>query len=110
MRSLLLLVVAMGLTACKGDRVKCEQAARNFATLTFWKKTDAELALLPVAEQKLAREKKLSTFTNELEKDVDFYTQQCVSANNTEQIDCMIAAKTAEQVAKCADVATNADK
>ena len=103
MRCALLLVVA--LSACKGDRTKCEAAARNYATLMYWKKADAEIAALPAAEQELARKKKLSAFTNELETKIDFVTEQCVSANNDEQVDCMIAAKTADEVGKCADPA-----
>lgn len=93
------------LFGCKGDRDKCEKAARNYAELMYWKKANAEIAALPAAEQPLARQKKLSAFTNELETSIDFVTEQCVSANNEEQVECMIAAKTAEAVAKCADPA-----
>jgi hypothetical protein len=100
----LLLAAAIALAACKGDPQKCDQAARNYATLTYWKRTDAEIARLPDAQQHLARSKKLSEFANGLEKDIDFFVQQCVSANNDDQVDCMIAAKTAEEVAKCADL------
>jgi len=93
------------LPACKGDPQKCEQAARNYATLMYWKRTDAELALLPPDKQASARKRKLSEFTNALEKDIDFFTQQCVSANNDTQVDCMIAAKTADEVTRCAELA-----
>ncbi|MGN6105190.1 MAG: hypothetical protein ACTHU0_08805 [Kofleriaceae bacterium] len=99
------LLLSFALAACKGDPQKCEQAARNYATLTFWKKADAEIAKLPAAEQELARKKKLSEFTNALERDIDFFVGQCQSANNDDQVDCMIAAKTAEQVQACADPA-----
>lgn len=97
--------LALQLGACKGDRTKCEKAARNYAELMYWKQANAELAALPEAEREEARKKKLSAFTNELESNIDFVTEQCVSANNDEQVDCMIAAKTAEAVAKCADPA-----
>jgi hypothetical protein len=92
-------------TACKGDKQKCEQAARNYAELMFWKKANTEINALPEAERDLARKKKMSAFTNELENNIDFITEQCVSANNEKQVECMIAAKTAEAVAKCADPA-----
>ena len=91
--------------ACKGDKQKCEQASRNYAELMFWKKANIEIEALPEAQRSLARQKKLSEYTNELENSIDFITEQCVSANNDEQVDCMIAAKTAEQVTKCADPA-----
>ncbi|MBA3502787.1 MAG: hypothetical protein M4D80_39690 [Myxococcota bacterium] len=92
-------------TACKGDQQKCEQAARNYAELVYWKKANAEIDALPESERKLARQKKLSAFTNELENSIGFITEQCVSANNEEQVDCMIKAKTFEAVTKCADPA-----
>jgi outer membrane murein-binding lipoprotein Lpp len=96
---------AFGLTGCKGDQKKCEEAARNYAQLVYWKKANAELDALPESERSLARQKKLSSFTNELENSIGFITEQCVSANNEEQVDCMIKAKTAEEVTKCADPA-----
>lgn len=99
-----LLAIAL-LGACRGNAQKCEQAARNYATLMYWKKADAEIAKLPVDQQELAREKKLSLFTNELEKDIDFFVRQCQSANNDDQVDCMIAAKTADAAKKCAELA-----
>lgn len=106
MRAALVLVIAsaVSLGACKGDAQQCEKAARNYATLVYWKKADAELAKLPEAERALARKKKLSEFTNELEKDIDFFVSQCQSANNDDMVDCMIAAKTAEAAQKCADL------
>ena len=101
----LVIFAALLAPACKGDKNKCEQAARNYAELMFWKKANAEIESLPEAERSLARQKKLSAFTNELEGNIDFITQQCVSANNEEQVDCMIKSKTAEEVQKCADPA-----
>src|SRR5512139_2625859 len=87
---------ALALTGCKGDKQKCEQAARNYAELMFWKKANAEIDALPEAQRDEARKKKMSTFTNELENNIDFITAHCVSANNPEPVDCIIKAKTAE--------------
>ncbi|HEU0032276.1 MAG TPA: hypothetical protein VFQ53_16710 [Kofleriaceae bacterium] len=106
MRTVVLaLALALATAACKGDAQKCEQAARNYATLTFWKGANAEIEKAPPAQRDALRKKKLSAFTNELEANIDFYVQQCQSANNDDQVDCMIAAKTAEDVAKCAEPA-----
>lgn len=104
MRAVLVLALAFA-GGCKGDAKKCEAAARNYATLTYWQKADAEIEKLPEAERAKARRRKLGEFTNALENGIDVRVQQCQSANNDTQIDCMIAAKTAEQVAKCADPA-----
>ena len=38
---------------------------------------------------------------------VGVVTSQCQSANNEEQIDCMIAAKTGEEALECADLVVN---
>ncbi|MBS1121748.1 MAG: hypothetical protein H6Q90_3976 [Deltaproteobacteria bacterium] len=107
MRAVLLLTV-LALTACKGDPVKCEQASRNFATLTYWSKANAEIAKLPPEQRQAMRKRKLGDFTNELETRIDLIVSQCQSANNEEQIDCMIAAKTAEQALACAELAPDA--
>ena len=98
----LVLAAAIFVTACRGDAQKCEQACRNVYTLTYWQRADAEIAKLPQEQRKLERQKRLSDFTNRLEMGVDTCTTQCQSANNDEQIDCMIAAKTAEQAIACA--------
>jgi len=105
MRLAVLFVLITSGAACKADAQRCEQAARNFATLTFWKTANAEIEKEPADKRAGLRKKKLSLFTNELETSIDSIVQQCQSANNDEQIDCMIAAKTAEQALECADPA-----
>ncbi len=108
MRLLAVLAIAFAsLAGCKGDREKCEQAARNYATLTYWKRVNAEIAQLPEAKRDGVRKKKVSEFTNELETKIDTVVSQCQSANNEEQIDCMIAAKTAEAAIECAEQVSN---
>lgn len=89
---------------CKGDAKKCEDAARNFATLVYWKSAEETIAKAPPAEREKIRKQKVSAFANELEKEIDFFVRQCVAANNDDQVDCMIAAKTADQALKCAEL------
>jgi len=98
---LVLLVLGSGLAACKGDRNKCEQACRNYGTLVYWKKIDAELAALPEKDRDAHRRKRLGEFSSLLENGVDHCINQCTSANNDEQTDCMINAKTADVAEKC---------
>jgi hypothetical protein len=102
---LVVLYVILALAACKGDAQRCEQAARNFATLTFWKKAEVEIAQAPADRRATMRKKKLAQFTNEMETRIELVVRQCQSANNTDQIDCMIEAKTAEEALECADLA-----
>jgi hypothetical protein len=96
------LLIALG--ACKADKQKCENAARNFATLTYWEKAEQEIAAVPADKREALRKKKLSQFTAELETRIDVVVSQCQSANNDEQIDCMIAAKTGSAALQCADL------
>ena len=101
-RLALLLVLSISvLGACKGDRNKCEAACRNFFTLTYWKKADAEIAALPAAEREAAKKKKLSEFANMIEDGVEMCVNQCSSANNDDQIDCLTKAKTADEAQAC---------
>lgn len=101
MRIAVLLVLAI--TACRGDAQRCEQACRNYATLVYWDKANADIAAKPPAERKLARQRKLSEFTNSLESEIDTCTSQCQSANNDTQVGCMIDAKTAKDARACVD-------
>lgn len=87
--------------ACKGDMQKCEQACRNYGTLLYWQISDAEVAKAPPAERDALRKRKLGEFEAKLEGGVDMCVSQCQSANNDKDIDCMIAAKTADQVKAC---------
>jgi hypothetical protein len=106
MRLLALLVTCAAFAAagCKADREKCEQATRNYATLTFWAQAEPLIAKAPPDKRAALRKEKLACFTYELENKVDVVVTQCMSANNDEQIDCMIAAKTADQALACAEL------
>ena len=99
--ALFVLALASAALGCKGDRNKCEEACRNYATLVYWETTDAEIAAAPAAERETLKKKKLSEFTNYLEQGVEMCTNQCSSANNDEQIDCMRNAKTGPDARKC---------
>lgn len=90
-----------GCQSCKGDPEKCDQACRNYAELVFWDGANAEIDKLPVAERDAARKQKLAEFARNLERGIDLCTSKCVSANNTDDMKCMIAAKTAKAVKAC---------
>jgi hypothetical protein len=97
----LVLTLVLVLGGCKGDPVKCDQGCRNFATLVYWKTADAEIAAAPAEERDALRKRLLGKFEQKLASGVDLCVSQCKSAGNTEQIDCMIAAKTADQALAC---------
>jgi hypothetical protein len=99
-RALTLLALTL-LAACKGDAQKCDTGCRNFATLRYWKSADAEVAAAPPARRDALRKKKLAEFDQKLESGIDMCVSQCQSANNDTDIECMIAAKTEDQVTTC---------
>jgi hypothetical protein len=99
---LLLSALAPG---CKGDREKCAQAAQRFAELVYWDRENAAIAKLPPAQRDAARKQKLVDFNRELDAQLEFRITQCVAANNDDQADCIIAAKTAAEALACADIA-----
>jgi hypothetical protein len=86
---------------CKGDPDKCDKMCRNYAELDFWDKANVEIDKLPIAERDAARKQKMAEFARNLEKGIDFCISKCVSANNTEDTDCVIAAKTAKAARDC---------
>lgn len=89
-------------TGCKGSPEKCDKGCRNYAELIYWKQADAEISAAPPEKRDELRKKKMGEFSHNLSRGIDLCTQQCVSANNDELINCMIEAKTAEQAKACA--------
>jgi hypothetical protein len=95
------LVLMTGCQSCKGDPEKCDRAARNYAQLVYWEGANAEIEKLPVAERDAMRKQKMAEFAQRVEREVDVVVSKCVSANNSDQIDCMIGAKTAAAAKAC---------
>ena len=97
----LAVALALVICACRGDPVKCDQGCRNFATLAYWKHADEQVAAAPVDQRDALRKRMLGKFDSELENGVDMCISQCQSANNADQVDCMIEAKTGDQALAC---------
>ena len=103
MRSVLIVFLAM-LSACgKGDKQKCDAGCRNFASLMYWKPVDVEIAKLPPEQQDAERKKRLGEVTSKIELGIDFCVSKCQAANNDDQADCMVKAKTYDQAKACVD-------
>ena len=98
-----LALALLALGACKGDPVECEKACRNYATLKYWEKADAEIAALPEDQQAAARADKEAKLEGELEQGMNFCVASCTSANNDDQNACLIAAKTVAEAKACVD-------
>lgn len=99
MRSIAFAIVFV--SACRGDPHQCEQAVRNYASLVYWKQADAAIAAASPDQREQLRRDKLAEFQTQLDKGLPTLVSQCTSANNKEQISCMIEARTAEQAQRC---------
>jgi hypothetical protein len=99
-RAAVFAVVAL-LAACKGDRQKCEQACRNYGTLVYWDTVDKQVSAAPADQRDALKKKKLAEFSSQLENGIDMCVDQCASANNDKQTDCMINAKSSDVAKKC---------
>jgi hypothetical protein len=96
-----MLVALPAIGACRGDPQRCEQACRNFGTLVYWKPADAEVAAAPPEQRDALRKQKLGELSTRLERHIDICVSQCTSTDDPTTVDCMIAAKTAEQALAC---------
>ena len=94
-------VFMAGCRSCKGDPEKCDQMCRHYAELVFWEEANAEIEKLPVEQRDAARKEKMAKFSRNLAAGVDMCTSKCVSANHKQDVDCVIAAKTATEAKAC---------
>jgi len=99
MRHAIVWLVLLG--ACKGDAVQCEKGCRNYAALAYWKNAEVDIASKPPAEREARRKMHVSKFTSELEGGIDVCVSQCQSANNPDDMNCMVKAKTGDQAVAC---------
>ncbi|HEY6173583.1 MAG TPA: hypothetical protein VIX73_04030 [Kofleriaceae bacterium] len=96
-----ILLVLLAVAACRGDAQQCDQGCRNMASLVFWRDADKEIAAAPADQRDALRKQKLAELTTKLEAGIDFCVSQCQAAGNQRTIDCLIAAKTADQAVAC---------
>jgi hypothetical protein len=95
-------VLALALVAgCRGDPVQCDKGCRNYYTQTFWEQADAEIAKAPPDQRDAMRKEKLGALDKGLASGVDMCVSQCISVGNTNDTECMVAAKSAKEVRAC---------
>ena len=83
------------------DAAGCERACRNFATLRYWQRADAELAARPDADRAAARAQKTSELEAKLAAGAAACAKTCLEANNAVQTACIAGATAAEQLDAC---------
>lgn len=93
--------VLLAVAACRGDAQQCDQACRNAANLQYWRGADKDIAAAPADQRDALRKQKVTEFGRKLEAGIDQCVSQCQAAGNQGTIDCLIAAKTADQIDAC---------
>lgn len=103
MRAPLLVVALLSVTAaCKRPSVEsCTEALRNYASLTYWEKAEAEIAAAPAADREKLRAAKLAERDAKIKEGMDFAVGQCRAARDFDGVKCMKAAKTAAAARAC---------
>ena len=100
MRVSLVVVIAFAF-GCQGDPQRCEQAVRNYSSLVFWQAADVEIGSARPENREALRKQKLVLYNKQLDRGLQTLVSQCQSARNTDMVDCMIAAKTADEAKAC---------
>lgn len=98
-----ILPVLLAVAACRGDAKQCEQGCRNAFGLLYWRDADKAIAAAPPDQRDALRKQKLDEFTRKLDAGLGLCVSGCQSARNQSTIDCLIAAKTADQAVACND-------
>lgn len=96
-----ILSVLLAVAACRGDAKQCDQGCRNAFGLMYWRDADKAIAAAPADQRDALRKQKLDEFTRKLEAGIGLCVSQCQAAGNQSTIDCLIAAKTADQAVAC---------
>jgi hypothetical protein len=86
---------------CRVDAQQCDQACRNAMSLAYWKAADQEIAAAAADQRDALRKQKLSEFTRKVDAGIDGCVLRCQSARDQTTVDCLIAARTAEQAQAC---------
>jgi hypothetical protein len=95
------LALAAAASGCRVDAQQCEQACRNSFGLLYWKEADPEIAAAPADQRDALRKQKLGELAVKLEAGIDGCVLRCQSSRDQSGVDCLIAAKTADQVRAC---------
>lgn len=89
---------AAGLTADE-----CGRGCRNYATLSYWHKHERELAKVAAGKRAARRAEMDKDLAALIDAGLSMCVDNCLSHDNVDQVSCMAAATTYEQVHGCAE-------
>ena len=96
-----LAVALVAVAGCRVDAQQCDQACRNAMSLAYWKAADQEITAAAADQRDALRKQKLSEFTQKVEAGIEGCVLRCQSARDQAAVDCLIAARTADQAHAC---------
>jgi hypothetical protein len=95
-------VLAVSVAGCGKPSAKdCEEALRNWFTLIYWEKAEAEIAAAPPEQREAMRAEKVKEKDRQLAGGLELGINQCRGSRDKDGVKCMKDAKTAEQARKC---------
>src|SRR5688572_7303222 len=96
------LLLALSLGGCSRPSAKdCEEALRNYVTLLYWEKAEAEIAAAPPEQREALRKAKADENEKQIQAGMDLGVMQCRGARDHDGVKCMKAATTAAAARKC---------
>jgi hypothetical protein len=93
--------VGLAGAGCRLDAQQCDQACRNAMSLVYWKAADREIAAAPADQRDALRKQKLSEFTQKVDTGIEGCVLRCQSSRDQDAVECLIAARTADQAQAC---------
>lgn len=98
---LLVVLVALLVGCGKPSAKDCEEALRNWFTLLYWEKAEAEIAAAPPEQREAMRAEKVKEKDRQLAGGLELGINQCRGSRDKDGVKCMKEAKTAAQARKC---------
>jgi|GEM_PF-1475105 len=96
------IVLVLAGSGCKRPSSQaCEEALRNYATLMYWEKVEAELAAAPPSERDALRATKITQRDQLIDEGLVMAISQCRAARDFDGVKCMKEAHSATQARAC---------
>ncbi|HUQ05696.1 MAG TPA: hypothetical protein VM261_24500 [Kofleriaceae bacterium] len=101
LRALAFVIVAVVVGCSRPSSKDCEEALRNWFTLVYWEKAEAEIAAAPPEQREAMRAEKVKEKDRQLTGGLTLAINQCRGSRDKDGVKCMKDAKTATQARKC---------
>jgi hypothetical protein len=101
LRAFVFVALALVVGCSRPSSKDCEEAIRNWFTLIYWDKAEAEIAAAPPEQRDALRAEKAKEKDRQLDGGIELGINQCRGARDHDGVKCMKAARTAAAARKC---------